>query len=277
MQKNFMRFPEGKKKVFTLSYDDNMQQDERLIREMEKRGVRGTFNLIPGWFSKEDEVFPEGENYRPVSESQARRIYDSPVVEVANHGDCHKYMTTLTTAEMADDILACRRKLETMFQQNVRGMAYPYGWWNDTLKQVLHMCNIVYCRTVESTLDFGFPLDWLSWNPTCHHDDPHLMELTGEFIHMDPDEEPKMFYVWGHTFEFEDNDNWEVIEKLLADIGGRNDIWYATNMEIYQYVQAFQNLDISVDGRRIVNPAKIPVWAEIDGEIYRIEDELVLR
>lgn len=84
-----------------------------------------------------------------------------------------------------------------------------------------------------------------------------------------------MFYVWGHTFEFENNNNWDVIERLLSTVGGRDDIWYATNMEIYEYVQAFQSLDISVDGRRIVNPTKIPLWVEIDGGVYEIVDELV--
>lgn len=275
MDKKFMRFPEGKKKVFTLSYDDNVEEDERLILAMEKHGVKGTFNLIPGWFSPEGREFPEGESYRLVSESQAKKIYSRSCVEIANHGDCHKFMTTLSTAEMAEDILLCRRKLETMFGRIVRGMAYPYGWTCDKLRQVLAMCGIVYCRTVDSTLGFDFPSDWLYWHPSCHHDDPKLMELAEEFIHMDPDGESKMFYVWGHTFEFENNNNWDVIERLLSAVGGRDDIWYATNMEIYEYVQAFQSLDISVDGRRIVNPTKIPLWVEIDGGVYKIVDELV--
>ena len=85
-----------------------------------------------------------------------------------------------------------------------------------------------------------------------------------------------MFYLWGHTFEFEDNDNWWIMENFMKAVSGREDIWYATNGEIYDYVKAYENLDISADGKRIVNPAKFPVWVEIDGDCHMIEDELVI-
>ena len=42
----FMRFPGGKKKALTLSYDDGVEQDIRLIDIMKKNGLKGTFNLI---------------------------------------------------------------------------------------------------------------------------------------------------------------------------------------------------------------------------------------
>ena len=45
-----------------------------------------------------------------------------------------------------------------------------------------------------------------------------------------------MFYLWGHSYEFDENDNRDVIEKFAEFVGGRDDIWYATNIEIYDYV-----------------------------------------
>ena len=52
MNKRFMRFPEGKKKAVTLSYDDCMEEDADLIELLEKYQMKATFNLIPGWFAK---------------------------------------------------------------------------------------------------------------------------------------------------------------------------------------------------------------------------------
>lgn len=72
MKQCYMRFPGGKKKAFTISYDDNITQDERLIKKMEQYHIKGTFNIIPGWFSKEDAVFPEGETYINVTEKKAK-------------------------------------------------------------------------------------------------------------------------------------------------------------------------------------------------------------
>lgn len=41
-------FPDGKRKAFTLGYDDGPRQDARLIGLMEQYGISGTFNLNSG-------------------------------------------------------------------------------------------------------------------------------------------------------------------------------------------------------------------------------------
>mgnify|MGYP000794294821 CR=1 FL=1 len=48
-----MRFPGGKKKALTLSYDDGVEQDIRLIDIMKANGLKGTFNLNSGLYAKE--------------------------------------------------------------------------------------------------------------------------------------------------------------------------------------------------------------------------------
>ena len=45
MENVFMRFPGGAYKVVTLSYDDNVEEDVRLVEIMKKHGLKGTFNL----------------------------------------------------------------------------------------------------------------------------------------------------------------------------------------------------------------------------------------
>ena len=114
MNKRFMRFPEGKKKSVTLSYDDCMEEDADLIELLEKYQMKATFNLIPGWFAKEGTTYPEGETYRLVTKKKAKEMYEHPLVEVANHGNEHKYMTSLTPLEMAEDTILCRKSLESL-------------------------------------------------------------------------------------------------------------------------------------------------------------------
>lgn len=277
MRRKFMRFPGGKTKVVTLSYDDCMEEDQQLIELMEKYQLKGTFNLVPGWFAEEGTTYPKGHSYRLTSTSMAKKMYDHPLVEVANHGYEHKYMDTLTQIEMAEEMVKCRQALEGMYERIVTGMAYAYGWYNQQLIDVLAMSGITYSRTINSTRNFYLPTNWLEWHPTCHHDDPKLFELTKQFVDMKVTEWPQIFYLWGHTFEFEDNNNWHVIEDFMKEVSGKEDIWYATNGEIYEYVKAYENLIISADGKRIVNPAKFPVWVAIDEVCYEIKDELVLQ
>lgn len=268
MNEMYMRFPEGRKKAFTISYDDNVTQDERLIRLMETYQIKGTFNIIPGWFSNEGAVFPPEETYVNVTEKQALDLYDNDLVEVANHGFNHTKMTTLANYLQMNDILKCREKLETMYHAVITGFAYPYGWYDHALMKVLKDAGITYARTVCSTGTFDLPDNWLELNPTCHHDDPALSELTDQFLKDAVTEHPALFYVWGHTFEFDRNDNWDVIETLFERVSGRsNEIWYATNGEICDYHRAFCNLVCAVDGGRIYNPSATHLWAEIDNTL----------
>ena len=60
-----------------------------------------------------------------------------------------------------------------------------------------------------------------------------LPELIEKFLNdTSPFPMLKLFYVWGHCYEFDQNDNWDVMEHFLKKIAGYEDIWYATNNEI---------------------------------------------
>lgn len=62
---------------------------------------------------------------------------------------------------------------------------------------------------------------------------------------------PRLFYLWGHSYEFERDNNWELLEQIYEKLSGKSDIWYATNMEIYNYVKAYNSLEYSADGNLV--------------------------
>ena len=51
-----MLFPQGKRKAFTLSYDDGITQDRRLVELFNEYHVKATFNLNPGLFGRKGTV-----------------------------------------------------------------------------------------------------------------------------------------------------------------------------------------------------------------------------
>ena len=116
----------------------------------------------------------------------------------------------------------------------------------------------------------------LEWNPTVHHREAdELIELTDKFVSSSPDaefknREPRLFYIWGHSYEFDDDDNWNLIEEAAQKLSGRADTWYAANGEICDYINAYRSLVFSLDGERVFNPAYMAVWLEIRGKTYRI-------
>ena len=191
-------------------------------------------------------------------------MYDNPFVEVANHGFDHQKSTTVPLAQILEDITKCRSELEKMYGRIITGYAYPYGLYNEAVVQILKEAGITYARTVMSTYEFHLPDNWLILNPTCHHADPQLMELADKFINAKVEDDSYMFYVWGHTFEFDQQDNWKIVDDLFEKVADREDIWYATNGEICNYHKKYQQLIFSQNGKKIYNPTDTTIWLEID-------------
>jgi len=266
----FLRFPQGRAKALTLSYDDGVEQDMRLVEIMNRHGLKGTFNLNSGLYAPEGTVYPKGQIHRRMTERQVTETFLNSGQEIAVHALTHPFLEQLPPAMVAREIIRDRENLESQFGTIVRGMAYPYGTYSDSVVETIKACGIVYARTVESSHSFNLPTDWLRLKPTCHHDSEALMPLAKQFAEESPRHAPWLFYLWGHSYEFEANNNWHVIEEFASYMGGREDIWYATNIEVYDYVDDFNRLQFSVESTRVRNPGARKLWFECDGRLYEI-------
>lgn len=261
----YMRFPDGKGKCLTLSYDDGVIQDKRLIDILKPYGIKATFNINSGLFAEQDAT--DGGR---MSLSQAKETYIGSGHEVAIHAVTHPFLTKLPVPRIAEEAWNDRENLEQHFGGVIRGMAYPYGAFDDTVVDVLKTTGIAYSRTTISTRDFRLPTDWLRLTATCHHNDNTLPALTERFVTETPSENPWLFYLWGHSYEFDGNNNWQVIEEFAAKVGNRDDVWYATNIEVYDYITAWRNLCFSTDEKCVHNPSALTVYFEKDGELVTV-------
>lgn len=271
MKRNIkMRFPEGRAKALTLSYDDGVEQDIRFIGIIDKYGLKCTFNINSGNYAPEGKVYPEGTIHRRMTKQMCTDLYANSGHEVAVHAYTHPWLEKLSPAQVAYEIVKDRETLEEQFGCIVRGMAYPYGTYNDDVVRVLADCGIAYSRTTKSTEKFDIPTDWLRMPATCHHSTPRLMELAKTFVENKKMDKPQLFYLWGHTYEFEEKDNWNVIEEFAEYIGGRDDIWYATNIEIYEYIEDYNRLVFSIDMTKIKNPTARTIYFYLNGKEYAL-------
>lgn len=261
--KQFLRFPGFLDKACTLSYDDGVKEDARLIEIMRKYGLKGTFNLN----SKHIEN-PDGTNHGSVD--YLKSLYGDDM-EIALHGYQHLSLAQVTPAAATRDVMADREFLEKTFNRIVRGMAYANGSYNDDVVKILRDSGVVYSRTTKATEAFDLPDEWLTLHPTCHHNNPRLFELVEEFFAPPKknyfwSKKPSLFYLWGHSYEFPRDDNWQVIEKFGEIMASRDDVWHATNMEIYKYVEAFGRLVFSYDLKMIENPTSTDLYINVLGK-----------
>ena len=265
---NIMLFPNGKTKALTFSYDDGQKKDIRLCELFNKYGLKGTFNLNSGLMSEE----PTEENDK-VALSQIPEVYKGH--EVAVHSVSHPFLERMTSSEIAAEILEDRRTLEKYTGYVVRGMAYPFGTYNDDVIRVAKDLGIKYSRGVHSHYGFGLPTKWLEMPATCHQADERVFELANKFVNEDAlaswsSTNGWLFYIWGHSFEYRTEEDWERMEKLCALLSNREDVWYATNIEIYDYIEAYRSLNYSVDMKSVYNPSGVDVWLKHAGKVYKI-------
>lgn len=270
MNYGFMRFPNFCKKALTLSYDDGMIYDKKLVAILNEYGLKCTFNLNSGEFATDVSAAR-----RRLTESEAVELYADTNHEIAVHGLKHLSLPFFPGEAALNDVIEDRKNLERIFGRIVKGMAYAYGKYDDKAVETLRCCGIKYARTVVSTEKFDIPSDWLRMPATCHHNNPRLAEITDRFLNDEPArsyayDSPKLFYLWGHSYEFEDNYNWNLIEEFAKKTGGRDDVWYATNGEVYEYVRAFDALEFSVNGDRVYNPSAQTVWICYFGKNVKI-------
>ena len=271
MSELFMRFPGGRAKCLTLSYDDGVVNDLRLAKLFKNKGLKCTFNLNSGtWTDREYDDYTG--THRRLTHEKAKELYADSNFEVASHTVTHPHLEQLAIPDCTREILEDRRALERDFGTIVRGFAYPFGTYNDNVINSLRACGICYARTVWSSHNFDIPGDWLRLRPTCHHEDDRLKELTRHFV---DDKamwgDPWLFYMWGHSYEFDFHDNWEIIEEFADRTSGRDDIWYATNIEVYDYVQAYKSLVFDIDMSRVYNGSALELWFEYDGKRYSVK------
>lgn len=274
MRYRFMRFPEGKSKAVTLSYDDACIQDKRFSDVITACGMKCTFNLM----SDELKV-GKGLTQEDVNEYILSRGH-----EVAVHGYFHRAEGALRPIEGIRDVLDCRMELEKKYGRIIRGMAYPdtgvsilsNGASYASVKNYLTELDIAYARTGGNHNRFYLPEDWHRWEPNAHHNCPELFEYIDEFLKIDLSSEycalrmPRLFYMWGHSYEFDTDNNWKRLDDICKRLSGKEDIWYATNIEIYDYVKAYNSLVYSADGTVIYNPTLYTLWFDTDGELGSI-------
>ena len=126
-----------------------------------------------------------------------------------------------------------RQILSELCGYDVVGFAYPCGQFDDRVcKLIKERTGIKYARTVISSGSFGPQMNLYKFNPTVyfHREWDALFRLGEEFLSLKA-EEKSVFYIWGHSFEFDIHDSWSRFEEFLQMMSGSDSICYCTNKE----------------------------------------------
>ena len=180
-----------------------------------------------------------------------------------------------------------KKDLEKIFGEgSIRGFAYAYSRgsaYKDELRDCV-MENHDYARdsgNVAARTGFALPSDWSNWNSTAYYND--LITNAEKFAALPDDGSLKFFCAGVHTADFNKNPNdgvnesyWYQLEDFCSIYGNNPETyWYATNIEIYDYVNALEALEITEEG--IKNNSSVDVYVTIDGKKAVIKAHSIFR
>lgn len=261
------RFPQNKRFAMTFSWDDGVIEDRRVVAFMNEHGLKGTFNLNSKTFKHAGVPSTEGR----LDLSEIASLYAGH--EVAIHTSTHPHLPLLDPAQAALEVLEDKRMLEDLVGYPVRGMAYPYGTYNQRVIDILRSCGIVYSRTAEQAEPCFPPRDPLAWPATAHmFTEKEELDVGQRFLKLL--ENPRaggVYFVWGHSYEFaRPTDRWAELEKRFKPLAGHADVWYCTNIQLFDYEAARRRMVVAANKKSAYNPNGIPVTLKVDDRLIDV-------
>ena len=227
-----------KNKFLTFSFDDCEIYDRRLAEMFRRYGMKATFFLVSDQLGFRCDFHRYGEDtvVERVSPEEIKETYAD--MEVATHTASHRLSMEHFNAQVFDSA----KVLSDLWGCEVRGLAYPGGEYTPEYMEALRNSRIWYARTTEVTHSFGVPHEWLAWGPTCKYDDADILSLAEEFLNYQG-REPTVFHIYGHSYEMtrrEPGCDFDSFEALLKRLSGREDIVYATNLEVMEMITCME-------------------------------------
>ncbi len=265
---NFVvRFPKGKRKALIMSYDDGSEHDRRLVAMLNEYGLRATFHLNSGRLGIPHHI----------ARGEVQALYQGH--EVAAHGANHLDLTTLSNEGIDREVVDDQKALEDLVGAPVRGFAYPFGDYDERVMGRLSALDLAYGRTTHTTGWFGLPERLLTLTTSCHHN--QALELGERFLRYDAGE-MALLYVWGHSFEFDGFlsadrlKDWDYLEAFCRLLHGNPDVYYATTLDVLDYLTAARALMGLSGTGQVRNDAHRSVWLSHAGRLFEVPPGEVL-
>ena len=233
------------KKFFTLSFDDGITQDLRVIEILKKYDVKCiSFNINTGLYGANWEWVgpaigdPSIPHQRFTEEELKTGIYDGyeVLVHTLNHPSLKNY--DKRPNQIKKEVGKDADNIEELTGVRPVGMAWPGGdteYTDKTIELVLENTDIRFARGTTSTYSFELPEYFMKWMPTCSAIDPQCLTLAQQFIDAECTED-MLFYVWGHAYELDLNNGkgYETFEQLVKMMSEAEDVYLVTNTEFYK-------------------------------------------
>jgi peptidoglycan/xylan/chitin deacetylase (PgdA/CDA1 family) len=222
--------------MVTTSWDDGHENDAKLARLLTKYNMKGTFYITKKYL-------------KPLTEEKIIEI--SRNHEIGAHTLTHLTLTEITLEEAEKEIAGSKTYLENILHDPVTMFCYPKGRYNEEIKHVVKKSGFIAARTLLPG-NFNEVVDPFEWHVTLHASNGsprvtfnlwkknHLSmkslfdwEIRAKMLFDMALETGGVYHIWGHSWEFEQKNEWEKIDRVFNYIANRKNVLYRTNSQIF--------------------------------------------
>ncbi len=125
--------------VVILTFDDGFRNvREHGLKTLVSFGARAIQFLLPDLLGRtNDWEQREGEAPEPLMDAVEVRDWLTAGQEIGSHTSTHPWLTRIPLSQAREEITSSRKKLEDRFQVPVRHFCYPYGDWNESVRDLV--------------------------------------------------------------------------------------------------------------------------------------------
>lgn len=300
-------YPDGKYKAVTVRCDDGYASDKKLIEIFNSAGIKGTFYICEKNITGASNRLSVSElkplyldNGHEIANHTANHLKLNAVIDADVDSDA-KYTFD---PYIKDDIKNGIDWIEETLDIDVNGFTAPYSSLYDAaglayLAETGHTYAVRNHRNtpLSDAAPFALP------DITNHYDiratirdmiidkdNNDAINYARAYRALNPDE-MTLFFSWGHSGDFNqygvgstaegypktgNSDipyGWDFAKELYETLGGAADIWYATNGDVFHYLFAHDDADITetASSARIYNPSEaITLWFDLGSEVIQV-------
>lgn len=226
--------------LVTTSWDDGQKTDLKLAKLLTKYGIKGTFYVTA---SRYDPLPLEREDIVEISREH----------EIGAHTINHVDLVSIPVSEAKNEIEGSKSYIEELIGHQVKMLSYPFGRYNKGIAEIVKQAGFIGARTCRPG-NFGMQNNLYEWQITlfASNGSPLMalriwwgFRLWKVSALLDWESRAKLlfdlvlqnggiYHIYGHSLEFEENKEWDKLERVLNYISRREGVRYMTNGKIVE-------------------------------------------
>jgi peptidoglycan-N-acetylglucosamine deacetylase len=240
-----------KKKIITTSWDDGHPLDIKLSKLLLKYNIPGTFYV------------PIKNNENPtMTNDEIKEL--SKKFEIGGHTINHTILTEIDESDLQMELQKSKIILEKLLDFSIISFCYPRGKFNNNIKKNVKDAGYMGARTTELfSIDSKDPFEL---DTTIQAVNRKIRSKIKQTIYSEKKmmknlilhktilknwdeialeslnyvlEHGGIWHLWGHSWEIENNEDWEKLENLLKIVqikGKEQNAEFLTNGEIFRFL-----------------------------------------